>query len=147
MKDTSMKNIYYLFAINIAIFSSSLNAQWVNTNLPYTGNVLCLAAGPNGSGDTNLFAGTEGGGVFLSSNDGASWQDVNNGLDDSATVYSLAIGGSNVFAGTNGLIYHSTNSGASWEVTDSSIFDLAECIAISDSNFFAGTKGWNGGPG
>ena len=51
-----MKNIYVLITINIVIFYSSLNAQWVRTNLPY--NVTSLAAESNISGGTNLFAGT-----------------------------------------------------------------------------------------
>jgi len=42
------------------------------------------------AGGTNLFAGTDGGGVFLSDNDGASWTEVNNGLTNTV-VYSLAV--------------------------------------------------------
>ncbi|MDQ3011765.1 MAG: hypothetical protein M3X11_13785, partial [Acidobacteriota bacterium] len=42
--------------------------QWVQTNGPYGGDIRALLV--NG---TNLFAGTNGGGVFLSTNNGQSW--------------------------------------------------------------------------
>ena len=58
-------------------------------------NVSALAA----SG-TNLFAGTKGG-VFLSANNGTSWNEVNTGLTN-REVISLAISGTNLFAGTWG---------------------------------------------
>jgi hypothetical protein len=53
----------------------------------------------NGS---NLFAGTFGGGVFLSTNNGTSWTAVNTGLTANITVSSFAVSGSNLFAGTSG---------------------------------------------
>lgn len=140
-----MKNIYYLFTISIVIFHSTLNAQWVQTNVPSGGMVTCLAAGLNGA-STNLFAGTYDAGIFLSTNDGTSWQAVNNGLGD-YTVNSIALSGSNIFAG-NGGIYRSTNNGASWELV--TVFpneETSKCIAVSDSEVFAGTGQWNGGPG
>jgi hypothetical protein len=40
---------------------------------------------------TNLFAGTYGGGVFISANDGTSWTPVNTGLSVAKEVYSFAI--------------------------------------------------------
>jgi hypothetical protein len=50
---------------------------------------------------TNLFAGTDGGGVFLSTNNGTSWTQVNNGLTNT-DVHAFAVSGTNLFAGTNG---------------------------------------------
>ena len=46
----------------------------------------------------NLFAGTNGG-VFLSTNNGTSWTEANNGLTN--TPVALVISGSNLFAGTD----------------------------------------------
>jgi len=76
--------------------SSPILAQWVQTNGPYGGDVRCFAI----SG-TNLFAGTYGGGVFLSTNNGTSWTAVNTGLTN-PNVQSLAVSGTNLFAGTWG---------------------------------------------
>ena len=48
---------------------------------------------------SNVFAGSTGNGVFLSTNAGTSWAQVNTGLTDTL-VQSLAISGRNLFAGT-----------------------------------------------
>ena len=143
-----MKNIVQFFTLMILIFINNnlLNSQWVQSNFPYSGTVNCLTAGTNGSGGTNLFAGTEGGGVFLTTNDGTSWQAVNNGLGN-YIVNSIALSGSNIFAGIGG-IYRSTNNGASWELA--TVFpneETARCVTVRDSEVFAGTYQWNGGPG
>ena len=49
-------------------------AQWIQTNGPYGGLVRAFA-----TSGTNLYAGTDGSGVFLSTNNGASWNPVSNG--------------------------------------------------------------------
>jgi len=84
------------------------NAQWVQTNGPYGGSVACLAI----SG-TNLFAGTESGGVFVSTNNGATWTAVNTGLTYKS-VFALAASGNNLFAGNYVGVFLSTNNGAPW---------------------------------
>ena len=68
-------------------------------------------------------------------------------MPDSVNVNTLAIDSSNIFAVIEG-IYRSTNYGASWELV--TVFpneETARCIAVSDSEVFAGTYQWNGGPG
>src|SRR5262245_49489058 len=101
-----------------------LFAQWIQTNGPYGGYVNCFEV----SG-TNLFVGTYGG-VFISTNNGASWTSVNTSLT-SLVVTSLAISGTNLFAGTYyGGVYLSTNNGTSWTavnngLTTSSVHSLA----------------------
>lgn len=69
---------------------------------------------------TNLFAGTNGSlypqynGVYLSTDNGSSWTAVNSGLTNTS-ILSLAVMGTNLFAGTAGSgVYRSTNNGASW---------------------------------
>jgi Secretion system C-terminal sorting domain len=49
----------------------------------------------------NIFAGTYGDGVFLSTNNGVSWTNISKGLGQQS-VYSLTVSGGNIFAGTNG---------------------------------------------
>ncbi|HTO34828.1 MAG TPA: hypothetical protein VLZ72_01200, partial [Flavobacterium sp.] len=88
-----MKKFTFILTVLIAT-AVAANAQWQQTSGPEGGSVLSLAI----SG-TNIFAGTYGGGVFLSSNNGSSWTEVNNGLP-STRVLSLAISGTNIFAGT-----------------------------------------------
>jgi len=134
-----MKNFIYLFAFTIAIFYSSLNAQWIQTNGPYVGDVCTFAV----SG-TNLFAGTtdffvDSGGVFLSTNDGSNWNAT--GLQG-PIVSTLAINGTNFFAGTPYGIFHSTNNGTSW--SDLNTFfsnNDVRALVFSGTNLFAGTYG------
>src|ERR1039457_1446008 len=106
-----MKYLVLLIVLLFLIISNdNLNAQWVQTNGPYGGVVNCLAV----SG-TNIFAGTYGGGIYLSSNNGTSWTAVNNGLPASCNITALAVSGTNVFAGADDFgIYLSTNNGTSW---------------------------------
>jgi hypothetical protein len=91
---------------------------------------------------TNLFIGG-GSGVYLSTNNGTSWTPVNSGLW-SPTVWSLAVSGTNLFAGTGGGggVFLSADSGASWtglysSPTTTDVFALA----TSGGNLFAGTNG------
>ena len=51
-----------------------------------------------------LFAGTQGGGVFLSTDDGDNWTPINIGLI-CKTVRSLVVKGRNLFAGTDGGVW------------------------------------------
>jgi hypothetical protein len=77
------------------------------------GNIDVLALTINSSG--YIFAGTLGGGVYMSTNNGTSWTQVNTGLTNSF-VSSLAVDSfGSVFAGTyGGAVYRSMNNGASW---------------------------------
>jgi hypothetical protein len=49
---------------------------------------------------TNLFAGLQGGGVYLSTNNGTSWTAVNDGLNN-LFVNALLASGTNLIAGTS----------------------------------------------
>ncbi len=126
-EDGEMKNNFrYLFVV-VCFFASmdSLHAQWVRTNPAYGGNILSLVI----SG-TYLFAGTGGSGVFLSTNSGASWTQVDTGLTNS-TVNALAASGPDIFAGTDGGgVFLSTNNGTDWAQVDSGLTDhlyLSSC--------------------
>ena len=122
-------------ALGLVILSPCAPGQWVQTNGPIGGVVTCFAV----SG-TNLFAGTEGG-VFLSTNNGASWAAVNTGLANTP-VTSLAVSGTNLFAGTYGGVFLSTNNGASWTAVNTGLVNTnIQALAVSGANLFAGTAG------
>ncbi len=59
---------------------------------------------------SNIYAGTRGDGVFVSTDNGVSWIQSLKG----EYVLSLAVCGSNLFAGISGGFYCSTDNGASW---------------------------------
>jgi hypothetical protein len=118
----------FIFAASTPIF-----AQWMQTSGPNGFYVSCFAVL-----DTNIFAGTMEGGVFLSTNNGTSWTAVNSGLTNN-DIRSLAISGTNIFAGTGGGVFLTTNSGTSW--TNSGLTNTSiRSLAISGTNIFAG--GW-----
>ncbi|MDD5673539.1 MAG: T9SS type A sorting domain-containing protein [Chitinivibrionales bacterium] len=137
-----MKRFLVQFALSIGwvvLFAHTTSADWVKTNGPGGGRINALAA--SGS---NIFAGTETGGVFLTSNNGANWTQINSGLTDD-TVASLAVNGNNVFAGTSGgSVFLSANSGTSWTAVNNGLTNSnVNALAVSGNNVFAGT--WGGG--
>ena len=104
-----MKKLFVVLAMLVAM---CVNAQWVQTSGPGGGTVYCFTV----SG-TNIFAGTDGGGVYRSTNNGSSWTSINYGLTN-LTVFALASSGTNIFAGTlYGGVFCSTNNGANWAAT------------------------------
>jgi hypothetical protein len=123
----SGKRILVILAMLLAM---SANAQWVQmSNGMGNGYVYSFAISGN-----YIFAGTDTGGVYLSTNNGSSWThtaSINN------SVYSLAITGSNIFAGDGGEVLLSTNNGISW--TQTALHRPVISLAISGSNIFAGT--------
>ena len=111
--------------------------NWSSVNNGFPVNTVALVFIVSG---TNLFAGTEAGGIFLSTDNGANWTPMSNGLT-SLQVNSLAVSGSTLFAGTSGGVFLSTNNGANWSASN---FGLpantsVNALTVSDTNIFAGT--------
>jgi len=128
-----MKHLLPLIALVFCF--SGVKAQWVS-NGPYGGQINCLAVI-----DSDLFAGTQSNGVFISTNKGKSWAPVNNGLPPNANVLSLAVSDSSIFAGTfsNG-VFRSTNNGGNWIEADTGITArYVASLAANGANIFAGT--------
>jgi photosystem II stability/assembly factor-like uncharacterized protein len=91
--------------------------------------------------DTNIFAGTYGGGVFLSTNSGKTWSAVNSGLTN-YFIYSLLFKGNDLFASTDEGIFLSSNNGANWKEINSGLTNhYVLALAVSGKNLFAGTDG------
>jgi hypothetical protein len=75
--------------------------------------------------------------VFLSTDDGTNWTAVINGLMN-CDVVSLAVSGTNLFAGTGSGVYLSTDIGTSWSPASTPFSGFSQ-IAESGTNLFAGT--------
>jgi hypothetical protein len=156
-----MKTQPICLAMAIVLSCSCASAQWELVTGPYGDNVTCFAV----SG-ANLFAGTwsfgeNGGGVFLSTNNGSSWTAMNSGLTFK-DVAALAVSpkgasGTNLFAVSSkpyegNHVFLSTNNGLSWtevsrirlrvgtEIPEYS-YPSVHCLAVSGMNLFAGTRG------
>ncbi len=111
-------------------------AQWVQTNGLDSVGVFTLAVR-----DTNLFAGGCQEGVFLSSNGGQSWVQVNVGLTNTC-IFSLFVCGTDLFASTLfGGVFLSTDNGSSWALINSLPIDTTiTCFTISGTSLFAGAS-------
>jgi len=87
----------------------------------------------------SLFAGTTGG-VFRSSDNGATWMFAGSGLPGYG-VSALAVNGGALLAGTyGGGIYRSTDEGLNWSSASVGVTDPAiTCIAVCGGEVLAGT--------
>ena len=129
--------VFILFFFLISC-NSFLQAQWVKTNCPYKKAIYCFSI--NG---TDIFAGTYQGGVFLSTNYGTNWDQINNGITDSV-IRSLANNGSNIFAGSsNNGLFLSTNNGTNWKTLSNGLSGdyIIYSLAVKGTDVFAGTWG------
>lgn len=147
MKNINTKKKLYrvlFFLISWLLPFQFIHAQWVQTNGPYGGEIRSLALSNNGAGGTNIFAGTNGYGLFRSTDSGSSWNGVNVGLPVQNAIYTLAISGTNIFAGTWGNgdgVYLSTNNGISWTSVSNGLSSNPNIasLVVSGTNLFAGT--------
>ena len=92
------------------------NIGWTQTNGPYGGTIISLHATPEGI----LFAGTNEGGIFRSTDGGETWAPASEGLrvyenNMLPVIFVLAQKGNTLYAGTNGNIFYSIDSGDSWQ--------------------------------
>ena len=94
---------------------ADVNGGWIQTNGPYGGEILTIYAAPKGV----LFAGTEGGGIFCSTDRGNSWTPINTGLhyepgEGFTGVTAFAQKGDTFYAGTRDALHASTDGGNTW---------------------------------
>ena len=89
---------------------------WLQTNGPYGGTIISLHATPEGI----LFAGTNRGGIFRSTDGGDTWVSTSEGLrgpsnNSLPSLLVLTQEGNVLYAGTNGGLFYSVDNGDSWQ--------------------------------
>jgi hypothetical protein len=116
----------------VGTISIQLKAQWVTAGLKSM-KVTSLAVS-----STNLFAGTDSNGVYLSTNNGLEWSAV--GLTNNY-VCSLEFIDSILFAGTSSGVFQSTNSGSNWTLINSGLptYCVVNSFIKIGTNLFAGS--------
>ena len=128
-----------LFFFSLILFSTCCSAQdwtWQPANGPYGGPVLSLVMDRSG----RLFAGTETKGVFLSTDQGESWQQ--SGLT-SNRITALAVDSTGaVLAATSNSIYRSTDGGYDWKsILLPGMSVVPHCLSVTpEGTIIAGTQ-------
>lgn len=126
--------VFISFLISVQIISvQNSQAQWVQTNGPEGGHINSIV--PVGN---KLFIGTEAG-IFVSTNNGLSWEAKNNGLQF-YRVYTLFALDGIIFAGNEIGIYRSTDGGETWQRSHE---DYTMNFTSDGSNLYA-TMGYDG---
>jgi len=139
-----MKRLISIIAILFVLYGQNF-AQWQKTNLSSAVKVNTLAIS-----DSSIYAGTEGDGIFVSTDNGENWDSINDGLQ-SKVIYTIFINGKTIFAGTETGAYVSTNNGLNWNKINSGLSDnpvwsftksnIANSTQVG-TTIFAGT--WSG---
>ena len=128
--------------------AAAAHADWVQTSGPRGGTIRSLAAVPNGSGGTSLFAGQTH--AWRSDDQGASWIHLAGGLTDPNAFAVVAVpngsGGNDVFLGTGNGVFRSADFGASWMASSNGIpANLSIYTLASGPNGAGGTNLYAGG--
>jgi hypothetical protein len=125
-----------LFAASGDVIVTTNNGEnWKSVRTGIAGYVSAVVAK-----DTNLFAGTLSGTIFLSTNRGALWARVAETGLPAAEIYALGLNGSKLVAATNNTIFVSTDDGITWTENNEGLTGLIiNTASISGSNIVSGT--------
>lgn len=106
IKAVNSNSIYATSSSEIYVSNDSGNS-WTSLNCPANG-IQCVAISGN-----NIFAGTSSSGVIKSTNNGATWNYINNGLNTSYSINDIAANNQYVFISGWGISYSNLN-GNGW---------------------------------
>jgi hypothetical protein len=124
MKKIFLTSLIVLFPLFV------LKSQWIQMGTVYSGTVTSLAANTN-----YIFAGSTIGGIYLSSDNGISWNSHTNG-----PINCFAVNSNYVFAGGNSSydVYRSSDYGNNWNNTSFSDYPVYSLL-VSGNFVYAGT--------
>lgn len=129
-----MKSHRILWGLMCILPSPSAFTQWVQV-AGFTARYISAFAVV----DTDLIAGSTGGGVFLSTDRGSTWGPIDSGLT-TPVVYAFAESGTSLLAATDSGVFVSTNRGGKWtSVNNGLTTNWVISLAASGPNLFAGT--------
>jgi photosystem II stability/assembly factor-like uncharacterized protein len=93
------------------------------------------------SATQDIFAGTEGGGVFRSVDNGSNWTEINAGLTGHVVNVIAVNASGHLFAGTSYGLFRSTDNGNTWARVPSVLTNAAVSVIAINANghIFAGS--------
>lgn len=130
----------FLF-LSLSAILNSAGAQWqatapLNCSSGMAGEVYLTSTGTTLFAATNDFCS-----AFLSSDNGGSWKQINNGLAN-INVHKIMVNGTSIFAATDDGVYLSSNNGSSWAAVNNGLTNKsAWALNVVGANIFAGTFG------
>ena len=115
-------------------------AQWEQMKIGYSGNPDQSGSYLAGNG-ANIFAVLGGASVFVSHDDGTTWDSVNT-FPTKSYIQSITVTNSDVYAVTNGGIFQSADEGNTWSGINGEVMDTTYPRALikSGSNLIAATQ-------
>lgn len=132
------------------LYSPNRGSTWYASRLERPASqITCFAASPNFQRDVTILAGSDGDGIFRSTDGGASWWRANFGLRSlnifalgwapawqaEHTAFSAAYIQEIVFAASDQGVYFSPNGGRAWRICDAGLPDVAVLSLAVSSNF------------
>jgi hypothetical protein len=146
-KERQMKTILPVFLVLFCLSTgmNRLHAQWTPSSQTGQYAVLSLVVAPDGS---KIFAGSNGAGVFFSTDNGTSWTAANTSLTG-LNVRALSISGTNLIAGTDNGVFMTplatigVQGWAGWTQKNSGLTDdnIISLVSSTDgTKLFAGTS-------
>ncbi len=142
MRSNTLKGTYKYALVSILFaVANGVNAQWTQTNAPTGMTFNCFASFPG-----EIYAGsTSQGGVYFSTDDGATWNPTF-AQPPNSIVYAIANVGNYTYIGTLNGIYYATSYGGGGWVADTSGLTTKWVTALTStgsdvgSYMFAGTE-------
>jgi len=123
----------------LIFISCSLNAQdfWITANGPESGSIQAMTITPAGQ----VLAGTDGGGIFRSINNGDDWNFA--GLPNVDVQSFLVDSMGHVYAGTAEGVFRSDDNGINWSDFNNGLsnVDITSMVVGWNNIIFAGTYG------
>jgi ligand-binding sensor domain-containing protein len=132
------KFVFCISMLAACLACMQAKAQWQQTTAPAGNSVACLLAH-----NTNILAGTAGGGIIMSSDSGATWITQNTGISNLNIKALGADTSGNLYAGTNSLVlYTSGDTANNWTSRNAGGTGTAiSSIAAYGTNVFLGEVG------
>lgn len=138
MKITNIINYRKLLVLTVIVLSGAINlsfSQWIQTGLDgyYIRTITSTGSA--------LFSGTSGDGLYISTNNGIAWSQLNAGLIG-LEFPAFTVSGSSLYAGSEGWgVFASVNNGTSWSSLAALPNPNVFALAVSGINLYAGVDG------